>query len=475
MFIAGLISLRQYELAIETALRDDLNAHAITLGIALEDVLEKDLPKVDNAGAQKLIDRLRTNTEIYSVLLFDKKGNLIAQSTEMTDESLRHPAELHEVLTGDKTYNIIRVIDGKKFASTILPVRIRGEMIGALELVKPLSLISKDILYARIYWLGTFILLLAVIFTIVYVVLRRNLSAPINSLLSAAEAVEHGNLEYQVKTTLRKDELGKLASQFNKMVDSLNEKSRAASKENENRLKLERELRHHERLALLGRVAAGVAHELGAPLNVIDARAEQLQNKTDIAPEKHSRNLQIIRSNVERITYLVRQLLNLARPYNLSLTGIDLTKSLERAIENIEVNAQNAGTEISFSAPENFTVKGDIEYLHQVWTNILTNALQEVSAGGKISVSICEAEIDEKKFAMVEIFDTGKGIAPENFTYLFDPFFTTKDIGEGTGLGLPIANRIVEEHGGMIKARNHASGGALFEIYLPLSESKKEI
>lgn len=469
MFIAGLLSLRQYEKAIEITLREDLNAHAITLGIALEEELEEDFPTGSIADAQKLIDRLRANTEIYAVLLFDRNERLIAQSTVLADESsLRRPAELNQVLQSNQTINVIRIIDGKKFASTILPIRANNELIGAVELVKPLSLIDNDIYYARLTWLITILLLLAVIFTIVYFVLRRSLSAPINSLLSAAEAVKHGNFEYHVETTLRNDEIGELASQFNKMIDSLNEKSRAAREEEENRLQLERELRHHERLAVVGRLAAGVAHELGAPLNVIDARAEQILNKPDISPEKHERNLQIIRSNVARITHLVRQLLNLARPYNLKSAEINLKKSLERALENIEVNAQNSKIEIGFSAPENIFVKGDSEYLQQVWTNILTNAIQELENGGKISILISQTEFEKKQFAMVEIFDTGKGIAPEHFVCLFDPFFTTKDIGKGTGLGLPIANRIIEEHNGKIKASNHAGGGALFEVYLPI-------
>lgn len=473
MLGAGLMSLRQYEISLENALREDLQAHAVTLRIALEEELEDDFAAGNLADTQKLIDRLRANTEIYAVLLFDKNEELIAQSTPLTDESLRHPPELKSVLQTGESRNIVRFVDEKKFASTILPVQIKSETIGAVELVKPLSLIDKDIFYARLYWLLTIFLLLAVIFTIVFFVLRRNLSAPINLLLSAAEAVGRGDFEHHVKITERRDEIGRLAVQFNRMAVSLGEQSRAAHEETENRLLLERELRHSEQLAVVGRLAAGVAHELGAPLNVIDARAEQILNKPDIAVEKSTRNLQIIRSNVARITHLVRQLLNLARPFNLNLTEINLTKSLARTVENIEINAQNANVEIEFSADENLSVKADGEYLQQVWTNILTNSLQEMSGGGKIVITIASTVCDDAPLARVEIFDTGKGISDENFAYLFDPFFTTKDIGKGTGLGLPIAKRIIEEHGGKIKAENQPSAGALFKIYLPIYEKNR--
>lgn len=473
MLGAGLMSLRQYEISLENALRDDLLAHAVTLRIALEEELEDDFAAGHLEDTQKLIDRLRANTEIYAVLLFDKNENLIAQSTPLTDESLRHPPELKDVLQTNQSKNLIRYVEEKKFASVILPLKLDENTIGAVELVKPLSLIETDIFYARLYWLLTIFLLLIVIFTIVFFVLRRNLSEPINSLLSAAEAVGKGDFAHHVKIAERGDEIGKLAVQFNAMAFNLGEQSRAAREETENRIKLERELRHNEQLAVVGRLAAGVAHELGAPLNVIDARAEQILSKPDISPEKHDRNLQIIRSNVARITHLVRQLLNLARPFNLNLTEINIKKSLARTIENIEINAQNANVGIEFSTPEDLYVRADSEYLQQVWTNILTNSLQELHNGGKIFVKINPTVCDGSPFARVEIFDTGSGIPDENFVCLFDPFFTTKDIGKGTGLGLPIAKRIIEEHGGKIKAENQPSAGALFKIYLPISEKNK--
>lgn len=461
MFIASLLSLRQYEIALQTALRDDLHAHAVTLQIALEE----DYSNSRAAEAQKLIDRLRKNTEIYSVLLFDENQNLLAQSKPLTDVSLRYPPELTKVLEEKIQSDSVRMIDGEKFASIILPMQMNGNVIGAVELVKPLSLIENDIFYARFYWILTTILLWLVIGIIVFFVLKRNLSAPINALLKATEAVGKGDFAHQVESSSRSDELGQLAAQFNKMAENLDNQNRAAREETENRLRLERELRHNEQLVLVGRLAAGVAHELGAPLNVIDARAEQIQNKPDIAPEKQQRNLEIIRSNVARITHLVRQLLNLARPFNLNLTKVNLRESLETALEQIEQTAEASKISIDFSVSEELNLKADPNYLQQVWLNIFINALQEMDEGGHLSI---KSFADENLFTVTEISDTGKGIPDEHFVYLFDPFFTTKDIGKGTGLGLPIANRIIEEHGGKIKAKNHKDGGAIFAVYLPL-------
>lgn len=470
MSVASLWILKQYERVLETALREDLSTHAITLKIALEEELEDDFPTGQFADVQKLIDRLRTNTELYGVLFFDKNKNLVAQSTKLDEESLRHPPELHEALANNKTSNVIRNIQGRKFASSILPIEYNGEIVGAVELVKPLSLLDKDIFQLRVTWFFLTLLLLAVIGGVVYIVLRRNLSTPIKTLLSATQAVSEGDYTHEVILKSRGDEFSILAEHFNEMARNLYEKELTTKIETENRIKLERELRHNEQLVRVGRMAAGVAHELGAPLNVIDARAAQLQKKHDISEEKQIRNLEIIRSNVGKITHLVKLLLNLARPYNFSLEAVNLKESLALALEQIESAAEFAKVDVTFACDDNLLVKADPNYLQQVWLNILLNAVQEMPRGGKLSVKI---KTDKEGFALTEISDTGKGILPEHFISLFDPFFTTKDVGKGTGLGLPIANRIVEDHGGTITAKNNLQGGASFTVELPLFDLEK--
>lgn len=460
MLGASLWILRQYEFALENTLRKDLEAHAVTLQI----VLEENYVTTGSVKEQRLIDRLRENTEIHAVILFDNQQNLLAESKPLEEGPLRRPAKLKDVLATGNFFENITEIEGEKYSSVIMPIRSEQGIIGAFEIVKPLSLIKNDIYNARVYWILTTFLLLAVIITVVYIVLYRNLSIPIKTLLSATKAVGKGDFAHQIVLKSHGDEFSILAAQFNQMAQSLNEKDRTTKIEVENRIRLEREVRHNEQLVMVGRMAAGVAHELGAPLNVIDARAEQLQKKSDIAPQKYERNLEIIRSNVARITNLVRLLLNLARPFNLNLSAVNLRESLANALEQIESLAESNQVEIQLNVKNEILIKADPNYLQQVWLNILLNALQEMPDGGQLSV---ELKTDEN-FALTAISDTGKGILPEHFISLFDPFFTTKDVGKGTGLGLPIANRIVEEHGGIILAENNLNGGATFTVKLPL-------
>lgn len=459
MFLASFLSLRGREAIVEAALRDELRAHAVTLQIALEEKYS------DGRIAQsaQLIERLRENSRVYAVLLFDEKGELLNLSQPHTDESFRRPPELETVLQNGQSQEFIREIEGNKFLSLIVPLRISDGKRGALEMVKPLALIKNDITEARVNWLTTTLFLLALIFLVVAIVLRRSLTNPFQSLLVGAKILGRGDLDYRVEVPKTKDELALLAEEFNRMADSLEAQRQLAKNESENRLALERELRHTERLASVGRLAAGIAHELGAPLNVIDARAEQILSK----PEKAEKNLSIIRAQTDKISHIVRQLLNLARPYNFRLVSIDLNELVSATIEQIAENAGRQNVAIKFRGEKDIMILADRDYLSQVFTNILMNALQAMPTGGSLKISLGAETKNGTNFAFVKISDNGTGIAAENLEKIFDPFYTTKDIGKGTGLGLAVSHRIIEEHGGFIEAENNSDSGASFTIYLP--------
>jgi len=193
-----------------------------------------------------------------------------------------------------------------------------------------------------------------------------------------------------------------------------------------------------------------------------------LIEKTDFPREKQIKNLTIIRTQSARITRIVRQLLNLARPYNLRFEIIEIDDLVKSALDGFE---NNENLQIEFAAKDDLKISGDADFLRQVFVNIFQNAAQAMKAGGTLTIEIGETESGGVKFAAVKISDTGKGIAPENLEKIFDPFYTTKDIGQGTGLGLAVSRRIVEEHDGTIEAVNNESGGASFTVYLPKSSA----
>jgi signal transduction histidine kinase len=300
-------------------------------------------------------------------------------------------------------------------------------------------------------------------------VTRQSLSGPIKELLEGAAAVGRGDLNYRVIVPKRGGEFSRLALDFNRMADNLAEQRRAAERAAEERLALERALRHSERLSVVGRLAAGVAHEMGAPLNVIYARAGQMLANPDAPLDKRQRYLTIIRSQAERITRIVRQLLDLARPGDLRREPVDVGHIVTSTLELVEADAKRAGVEFEVNADGHLFADADKGLLHQVLLNVCLNAIQAMPAGGRLRVECLRDGVaaEGNRMIAISVSDTGTGIAPEHLAHIFEPFYTTKPVGEGSGLGLAVSNRIVEEHGGRIEAANNAEGGASFTIYMP--------
>jgi two-component system, NtrC family, sensor kinase len=348
-------------------------------------------------------------------------------------------------------------------------LQVENRWVGALEIVQPISFVHAHITKARLDIAITVLLLFMTILLVVTFLTRHNLARPIQKLLDGAVAVGHGDLSYRVAVRPHWGELAQLAREFNRMAEGRDEQRRAAARESEEKLGLERRLRHSEHLAALGRMAAGVAHEMGAPLQVIDGRAKQLLNNPELPVETRQRNLTIIRNQAERITRIIRQMLNLSRPYHLRLERIKLALPAQETIELIEAQAASAGVKIEFVCPQEVEVEADQGLLEQVLLNIYRNAIQAMPQGGRLRIE-CLADAltkDGQPFAALRCSDTGSGIAPEHLAHVFDPFFTTKEVGQGTGLGLPISNRIIADHNGWIEAANGAAGGAVFTVYLP--------
>jgi two-component system NtrC family sensor kinase len=360
-----------------------------------------------------------------------------------------------------------------------MPIRISAARRGAFEISQPTEFIKADYAGARRDIALITLALFAAIIAVVLLMMRYNLLRPIKELLVGAKAVGQGDLAYRVVAPSSGNEIAELASEFNRMAGSLSEQRLAAERQAEERLSLERELRHSERLASVGRLAAGVAHEMGAPLNVIKGRVEMLRERPDSPVENRARNLDIISAQADSITEIVRQLLTLARPFNLRREAVEPARLIATVVELIEVDAAKRGVRIEIGRNNHHRpdfpdfVDGDWDLLRQVLMNICVNALHAMARGGCLLIEAAPEEQyrSGRTFVGLRVSDTGSGIAPESIAHIFDPFFTTKEVGKGTGLGLSVARRIVEEHEGWIEVANREEGGAAFTIWLPKCEA----
>lgn len=235
--------------------------------------------------------------------------------------------------------------------------------------------------------------------------------------------------------------------------------------------KLQQQVIRSERLAAMGRLVAGVAHEMNNPLTAVLGHAQLLRLEAkDEATRQHA---EIISNEAERAARIVRSLLSFARPGKPEKRPVSLNPLIEEtlALRADELSIRNIAVTRDLAA-DIPPVAGDRHQLQQVLLNLLVNAEQAIGRGrGYGEVRIASSADPPRAWARVTIEDNGPGIPPAFLDKIFDPFFTTREIGQGTGLGLSICHAVVSEHGGKIRAENRPEGGARLEVELPVAES----
>ena len=226
---------------------------------------------------------------------------------------------------------------------------------------------------------------------------------------------------------------------------------------------LEDQLRKTERLAELGTLASGMAHEIGTPMNVILGRAELLMRKA--GDESTKQGLETIVTQVERITKIMNQLLSFARKRPSEQRSVDLVELVGAVLDMLREKINSHDIHIIKDYRPNLpAVMADRDHITQVLLNLLLNACQAMPDGGTLTLRLC-AQGDTLELC---IQDTGTGISEDQITKIFDPFYTTKAVGEGTGLGLTVVHGIIQEHNGTISVRSIPDQGTTFTISLPV-------
>ena len=247
------------------------------------------------------------------------------------------------------------------------------------------------------------------------------------------------------------------------------------------RVALEREVQQAEKLAVVGQLAAGIAHQIGTPLNVISGSAEYLLMEWG-AERPRPRELEIIIAQTDRITKLIQQLLNFARPARMALQPVKLNDLLREVLGLTEHQIAKERIAIKTELqPDLPAIAGDENQLEQALLNIVINAWHAMPAGGTLTLRTRTAPPGDRPRRAgrggtlrveVSVADTGVGIPAENLPRIFDPFFTTKGVGRGTGLGLAITRRIVEDHHGSIEVASEVGRGTIVTIRLPVGGVK---
>ncbi len=362
---------------------------------------------------------------------------------------------------------------GKRHLQTYYPIELGDSPRGGLEITGSLESLDAEARETMVTALVSLGAMAIVCLGLVYFAGVRWVARPLDRLIVKTERIGSGDFSDPLLVH-GNDELSQLARALNDMSAKLAEQQQRIHEESAERLATLEQLRHADRLKTVGRLAAGLAHELGTPLNVMSGRAGLIASGK-LSVDEITNSAKTIKAEADRVTTIIRQLLDFARPSKSQRMSLDIGELLSQTIGLIEPLAEKRNVQIELVPSPKLTVLADRSQMQQVFTNLLVNAAQSMPAGGTVTASVNarrakppgNERADELNCVAVAIRDQGTGIRPEDREAIFEPFFTTKDVGEGTGLGLSIAYGIVQEHGGWIELESEPQRGSCFTVFLP--------
>jgi two-component system, NtrC family, sensor kinase len=353
------------------------------------------------------------------------------------------------------------------------PLALEGRP-GAIELTGSLGARQEHLQRSAFLVAGSTAALALLFFLATTAIGRQLVGKPVTALSQFAERVGKGDLNARVELE-RPEELKRLATVLNEMVASLQRARVELVGESQQRLKMLEQLRHLERINTVGKLAAGVAHELGTPLSVISLQAKSIaKGEEDLAQARTG--AQLIAQQTEAMSRIIRQLLDFARRKTPERQLQPIEPIITVSVEVLRPVAQQKGVELVFQPRGSHRVDADATQLQQVIANLVLNAVQASARGGRVVIELQETEATPPpdlgsgpgRWLQLTVTDTGAGITPENLARVFEPFFTTKELGEGTGLGLSVSWGLVRDHGGWMTAISEPGKGSVFSVFLPI-------
>jgi signal transduction histidine kinase len=465
----------------------------------------QDLPHIRYEVEEWLLSR--PSLMEIDVFLFSAKGwdLVVSNSKDVTLTPLTLSNDQLKRLKKDEYLSTLHDAGKERWLEVIVPLHSGTRVVGGIRVVSTLdeaqSYLSKKRDRAVIL---TFSSILVILITLT-VLFGKLVGDPIQKLVEAMSRAEKGDLEAEADIQ-SEDELGKLGRNFNRMLKTIREtheqnvqllrqvnqfneeltrKIEAATSElakrneelrllNEALFESQRQLSQSEKLAAVGQVTAAMAHQIGTPLNSISGYIQLILQDGNLQPKDRDR-LKIIESQLDRLADSVKNLLSSTRPPKPQLRTLDVNEVLEELIHLSEpwFLARNVRFSITLS-PNLPPLLGDPTHLQTLFLNLITNALDAMPQGGVLTIKTRQVSppfsSEDGRWLEISIIDTGIGITEESKKRIFDPFFTTKKMGEGTGLGLPICEKIIKEHSGRIEVESEVGKGSRFSIFIPAVE-----
>lgn len=459
---------------------------------------------IEDIGKQKGIERLRVIAKDGTIVHSNVKSEvdtIVGQKDapcvlcHLTQQPLKQVSDetrwrISQSSSGHRVLNTMRAIRNEASCSSASCHEHSPDqsVLGIIDIAYSLETIDKTMNEHVMQIIGSafaFIIFLSVSFSYL---LQRMIYVPLKDLEKGADKVSAGQLDHTIPVRSA-DEFGRVSGAFNHMTDALKQsrsqleefihgleaKVEARTKE---LLEARAEVAQGEKLASIGVLAAGIAHELNNPLTGV-LTFTSLMRKRAADGSEDAEDLDLVISETKRCASIIRRLLDFAREKVPVRGYFDLNKVIEDTVRFVERPASlqqiNITCELDPGLPE---VWGDADLLKQVIMNLVVNAQQAIEGSGDITIqSRAHPSTDpdnNSMFVEISIKDTGCGIAPGNLERIFDPFYTSKEVGQGTGLGLSVSYGIVKAHGGKISVESVVGVGTSFRVDIPVTPAGSE-
>jgi two-component system, NtrC family, sensor kinase len=449
-----------------------MKAEVRSIGRTLKVSLEKVSLTREMEYVQDLIDAVEEDEKTLGVVVYHQGKGLVFRSRSLGDGLDPYLEAIKKSIQEGLPQEEFGVYKKVSIFSYAFPLRDkRGKNIGGVSILQHTSFMDEDIKKAK--W-NIFVMILLVIggaVTLILLGMRKWISQPISQLINGIRNMARGNLNIRIDLK-RGDELSELSKEFNQMAFDLKEAQDRIIREGETKLELERSLRQSEKLAAIGQLASGLAHEIGTPLNIISGRTELAQRRLD-DKELVQKNLVTIAQQTERITKIIQQLLGFVRKKRPEQKALGINLLLGTTLNLLDQQIRKQGIRVVKDLKEDLpSMIGDPDQLQQVFLNLILNAVQSMPDGGELRVCATYEQISkegledgQREYVMVCVGDTGIGMEKEVLQNIFNPFFTTK--GTGTGLGLMVSQGIIQDHEGWIDVQTEIGKGSVFKVYIP--------
>ncbi len=499
----------------ETTMLVNTAEHAATYTEMIEKSLFSNMHALQIGTIQKTIEALGTSENIRDIKIYTPGGDVIFSSErEMIGKKLGPDSpscrlcHLGSVGVGFNppksmqskgAWMIIKNGKGGRLLKFARPILNRKScsagschqylsdknILGILETDYSLKGIDKTILRQKVVTV-----VLGIVFTIfcsvvLCVILWKIIIKPIMLVSDGMKRVSEGDLDYKIEINT-KDEMGMIAKTFNFMTHELKmdrqklenwamELEEEVNRKTEEIRQGQEQLFHAEKLASLGRMAAGVAHEINSPLTGIVTFAHLMLSRVSPEDKLDREDLEVIIEQAERCSKIIKGLLGFSRAIPSEKTEFDINDTIRHTVDIIRNQAKFHNVKIRLDLSRDLPrVRGDISQIEQVYMNLLINAADAMNDRGEVLIATRNVGEGDKEYLEIEFTDTGPGIPEEHLVKIFEPFFTTKPVGKGTGLGLAVSHGIIRKHGGHIRVKSTPGKGTSFYIRLPPADGSGE-